>query len=126
MHLFVEFRSASWDATDLDQLLAEIGLGFCSVDEPALTGLFPRRAYLVGDTAYVRFHGRNARDWWSGGSLRYDYKYTREELEQWTKLIREMAGRASQTYIFFNNCHAGHAVLNARMMEDLLGLERED
>lgn len=125
MPLFTEFRHASWDGPDLEEFLRGVGLGFCSVDEPSLAGLFPRRALLVGDVAYVRFHGRNAGDWWSGGPRRYDYQYTRAELEQWTSLIREMAARAKRTYVFFNNCHAGHAVLNARMMEELLGLERE-
>lgn len=123
--LFAEFRHASWDGADLEACLHKAGLGFCAVDEPSLSGLFPRRALLVGNTAYVRLHGRNSRDWWSGGSRRYDYLYDEKELEQWSTLITEMATRAGQTFVFFNNCHAGHAVLNARMMEELLGLERE-
>ena len=105
-------------------LLADLNVGFCAVDEPALPGLFPNRTFLVGDVAYVRFHGRNGGDWWTGGPLRYDYNYIEAELNQWTGLIREMAAKAKQTYIFFNNCHAGHAVLNARMMEELLGISR--
>ncbi len=123
--LFVEFRHASWDQPELGDLLREKGLGFCSVDEPALRGLIPRRALLTGETAYVRFHGRNAGAWWGGGSERYNYLYSRGELEDWAQMIREMAQQARQTYVFFNNCHAGHAVVNARMMEELLGLERE-
>jgi uncharacterized protein YecE (DUF72 family) len=119
--LFVEFRHASWDGPDLDAILGALGLGFCSVDEPALAGLFPRRAASVGPVAYVRFHGRNAGEWWSGGAQRYDYLYSRAELEPWAGLIRELAARAEQTYVFFNNCHAGQAVLNARMMEEILG-----
>ncbi len=122
--LFAEFRHASWAGPDLEELLRGLGLGFCSVDEPALAGLFPRRAAAVGPVAYVRFHGRNAGQWWSGGAQRYDYLYNRAELEQWAELIRDLAARAAQTYIFFNNCHAGQAVLNARMMEEILGLER--
>ncbi len=106
-------------------MLSGLRVGFCSVDEPSLAHLFPRRAVLVGKVAYVRFHGRNAGDWWSGGPRRYDYAYNRGELEPWAAVIQEMAGRAERTYVFFNNCHAGHAVLNARMMEELLGLEPE-
>lgn len=124
--LFAEFRHASWDKPELSDFLKETDLGFCSVDEPALAGLFPRRALRAGPIAYVRFHGRNAADWWSGGALRYSYDYAAEELHQWIDLIKEMAGGAEQTYLFFNNCHAGHAVKNARMMEELLGLARED
>ena len=124
--IFAEFRHVSWDAPDLTTMLEAVSLGFCAVDEPALTGLFPRRALRAGPISYVRFHGRNAADWWSGGALRYHYDYTAEELRQWVDLIKGMADGAEKTYLFFNNCHAGHAVKNARMMEELLGLERED
>jgi uncharacterized protein YecE (DUF72 family) len=123
--VFVEFRHASWDGPDLEDYVRALGCGFCSVDEPALAGLFPRRAVAVGPVAYVRFHGRNAGQWWSGGAQRYDYLYSRPELEPWAELVRDLATRAEQTYVFFNNCHAGQAVINARMMEEILGLERE-
>jgi len=120
--LFAEFRHASWDRPDLGPRLAELGYGFCSIDEPDLRGLIPQRAELVGDVAYVRLHGRNARDWWGGGSERYNYLYRREELEEWAGLVRGLAREAQRTYVFFNNCHAGHAVVNARMLEELLDL----
>ena len=121
--LFVEFRHGSWDTPELEEMLRGKGLGFCSVDEPRLPGLIPQKALLTGETAYVRLHGRNGRDWWGGGSERYNYLYRKEELEEWAQVIRELSTQAHRTYIFFNNCHAGHAVANARMMEELLGLE---
>lgn len=117
---FVELRHASWDAPDLPALMGTIGCGFCSVDEPRLPGLIPQRAFVAGETAYVRLHGRNARDWWGGGSERYNYLYRPDELEGWAEIVRRLAQEARATYVFFNNCHAGHAVVNARMMEDLL------
>jgi uncharacterized protein YecE (DUF72 family) len=120
MPVFVEFRHASWDTPDLRDALQQLGYGFCSIDEPALPGLIPRRAFVTGETAYVRLHGRNARDWWGGGGDRYNYLYSRPELEEWADIVRTLANEAKQTYVFFNNCHAGHAVVNARMMEELL------
>jgi uncharacterized protein YecE (DUF72 family) len=33
-----------------------------------------------------------------------------------------MSQKASKTFVFFNNCHAGQAATNARMMKDLLSL----
>jgi uncharacterized protein YecE (DUF72 family) len=115
-----EFRHASWDTPELRPLLESLGYGFCSVDEPDLPGLIPQRAFLAGETAYVRLHGRNAADWWGGGSERYNYLYSRPELEAWAGIVRDLAREARQTYVYFNNCHAGHAVVNARMLEDLL------
>ncbi len=120
--LFIEFRHDSWDNPVLEPMLTELGVGFCSVDEPALPGLYPPKGLLVGDVAYLRFHGRNEKDWWNGGDKRYDYLYKKSELEQWTTFVNDLATQARQTYIFFNNCHSGHAVMNARMMEELLGI----
>jgi len=123
--LFVEFRHDSWAAEEVFHSLGESGIGYCSVDEPALPGLMPPMARLTGDVAYVRLHGRNARTWWGGGAGdRYDYDYRREELEEWLGKIRELAERARKTYVFFNNCHAGQAARNARLMMDMLRGDR--
>lgn len=119
--LFVEFRHESWGDDQVFRSLAEQGIGYCSVDEPRLPGLMPPLARLTADTAYVRFHGRNARTWWGGGKgLRYDYEYKPEELREWMGRIHELAERAKKTYVFFNNCHAGQAARNARLMMDML------
>jgi len=120
MPLFVEFRHSSWISREVVAGLEERRLGICSVDEPDLPGLIPRWAVRAGDTAYVRLHGRNAKAWWKGGGERYHYLYDRAELAEWAATIRELAEGARRTYVFFNNCHAGHAVVNARMMDEML------
>jgi len=119
--LFVEFRHDSWAAPDVGDWLRTRGLGFCAVDEPALPGLMPPVAMVTGGDAYVRFHGRNAKNWWGrGGGDRYDYDYPAAELKEWVQKVRELAERARRTYLFFNNCHAGQAARNAKLMQDLL------
>jgi len=119
--LFVEFRHAAWMDERVFRYLDERGIGYCSVDEPALPGLVPAVARLTGSVGYVRFHGRNARTWWGrGGGDRYDYDYSPEELKEWVRKIRELAEKASKVYVFFNNCHAGQAARNALLMRDML------
>ena len=119
--LFVEFRHASWLDERVFRYLDERGIGYCSVDEPALPGLVPALARLTGTVGYVRFHGRNARTWWGrGAGDRYDYDYSPEELKEWVRKIRELAEKASKVYVFFNNCHAGQAARNALLMRDML------
>jgi uncharacterized protein YecE (DUF72 family) len=123
--LWVEFRNASWLVPDLAAFLRTHRLGYCDVDEPSLPGLVPPTGLVTGEDAYVRLHGRNARNWWGrGGGDRYDYDYSEPELRGWLERLREMAERARRTYLFFNNCHAGQAARNAKLMQELLRQQR--
>lgn len=123
--LFVEFRHDSWLTPDLEASLREHQVGFCAVDEPRLRGLMPPVALQTTDDAYIRFHGRNAANWWGrGAGDRYDYDYRRDELQEWVGKIRELAERARRIYLFFNNCHAGQAARSAKLMQDLLRQHR--
>lgn len=62
--LFVEFRHDSWTRNGVFPLLEDFGLRYVSVDEPDLPGLLPPIARATGEIGYVRFHGRNKRNWW--------------------------------------------------------------
>jgi uncharacterized protein YecE (DUF72 family) len=138
--LWVEFRHDSWMHPKLPSWLGERGIGYCAVDEPQLPGLLPPVTHVTNGTGYVRFHGRNARHWWDNGTsrtaaasgaevttkrgsreqLRYDYEYSERELMEWVGRVQELAQKAKQTYLFFNNCHAGQAAKSAKLMEELL------
>ncbi len=118
--LFVEFRHASWLTDRVFRYLEERGIGYCSVDEPALPGLVPPLARITGKVGYVRLHGRNEANWWGKGGDRYDYDYSPEELKEWVAKIRELAEKSSKVYVFFNNCHAGQAARNALLMRDMM------
>lgn len=119
--LWVEFRHDSWAREEARSALRERRLGYCIVDEPSLPGLMPPVTWLTSEDAYVRFHGRNANNWWgrSGGD-RYDYEYDRRELTEWVRKVQDLATQARRTYLFFNNCHAGQAARNAKLMQELL------
>ncbi len=121
--VFVEFRNDSWAHEDTFRDLKGLDLGFCVVDEPRLNGLFPSIVRETNGVGYVRFHGRNARDWWGGDrGLRYAYDYSDRELLDWVGAIRDLASATTDTYLFFNNCHAGRAANNALRMAQLLDL----
>jgi uncharacterized protein YecE (DUF72 family) len=122
--VFVEFRHDSWACDETFAELRELGLGFCAVDEPRLRGLFPAIVRETNGIGYVRFHGRNAKSWWGkGGGDRYNYDYPDSELREWIAVIRDLESVTTDTYLFFNNCHAGRAAHNAKRMEELLELE---
>jgi len=121
--LFVEFRNSTWITDDIFENLQADGLGYCSVDEPHLRGLVPPVARATTDIGYVRLHGRNAKNWWGkGGGDRYDYLYSEAELREWLTKIKAMSQKTKKTYVFFNNCHAGQAARNAKLMKELLSL----
>ncbi len=121
--LFVEFRHDSWLTPALAPSLRREGSGYCVVDEPKLPHLMPPVTMVTAEDAYVRFHGRNAEKWYGGGAHRYDYDYRESELREWIQKIAELATQARRTYLFFNNCHAGQAARNAKLMQELLRQE---
>lgn len=119
--MFVEFRNYTWLNEHLHMFLKENNIGYVNVDEPALKGLLPKQDIVTTDKAYIRFHGRNEKDWWDGqGSTRYDYEYNENELKEWLTNISNILRKTYKTYIFFNNHPNGQAIRNAQQMIDIL------
>jgi uncharacterized protein YecE (DUF72 family) len=78
---------------------------------------------LTSSYGYIRFHGRNAANWWKGTNItRYDYRYSEEELHDWIEPVKVLAAKAEVVIITFNNHFAGQAVENAEEFMKLLGL----
>ncbi len=123
--LVVEFRHFSWVAHDAVSLLRELGIGYCCVDEPKLKGLMPPVAGVTSEIGYVRFHGRNAEKWFQHEEAwqRYDYLYSRKELEEWVPKARKLDSKARETYVFFNNHYQGKAAQNAQQFAGMLDLQ---
>ncbi|MEA2031135.1 MAG: DUF72 domain-containing protein [candidate division Zixibacteria bacterium] len=122
--LFVEFRHRGWVNRTMYDRLRNEGIGYVCVDEPSLPGLLAPDCFATTNTAYIRLHGRNDEQWWNGGPLRYDYNYSGEELESWHQKIKKLKSKGSvdKVFMFFNNCHQGHAVDNALNMKQLLNV----
>jgi len=118
----VEFRHQSWAQPEVEGRLREMNLGFCIVDEPQMGNLMPLRLWHTAEVAYIRFHGRNYKKWFSHKepSERYSYLYKEEELSEWVPRINELAGDAKKVYVFLNNHPIGQAIVNARMLMDML------
>ena len=89
--LVFEFRNRLWQQPATTAMLRELGVGYCNADMPALEGLLEPSADVTSSVGYVRFHGRNARQWWRGSNVtRYEYAYSPEELVPWTGRIAEI------------------------------------
>ena len=118
----VEFRHESWITEEIFGLLSELGLAYCCVDEPRIPILPPPVARQTASVAYVRFHGRNRRNWWKAPDRhgRYDYLYSEAELQEWVPRLRALAQEADRCFAFFNNHVRGQAITNAQMLASLL------
>ena len=119
----VEFRNGQWETEETFRLLAELGLGYCCVDEPGLSGLVSGRVEVTSPVGYVRFHGRNAANWWDSGREsweRYDYLYSEAELSEWLPKADDIDRKADRVYVIFNNHYKGQAPTNAKMFEEML------
>ena len=118
--LAVEFRHDSWYADDVMSTLSSSGINMVSVDLPGLDHLPDGRALHGNDFGYIRFHGRNSEQWYSGSQLRYDYLYSELELRSWFPAIKKLSEQSGKVFMFFNNCHMGKAAMSAELMRRLL------
>jgi len=116
----VEFRNQSWAREERFEWFSQLKLGVCAVDEPKVGSLMAFVPHFTSKIAYFRLHGRNEK-WFSDPEGRYDYLYSREELAGLIPDLLDAEQRGLETYIMFNNCHAGAAARNAAMMRELLG-----
>jgi uncharacterized protein YecE (DUF72 family) len=111
--LVVEFRHRSWVEESVRQLLTELEVNYCNVDEPIFKHHVKPSGYVTGPIGYVRLHGRNYESWYSGSrDERYNYLYSEEELDQWIPRIQEMGSQAKDVYVIGNNHFRGQAPAN--------------
>ena len=122
--LAIELRHRSWsDDPNTAKLLAEGNACWVQIDEPRFESSIARQLPLTSDTAYFRFHGRNADNWWRGdGETRYKYLYSPEEIEELTRKVADANKKAKLTFAFFNNHWQGYAPRNAINMIKALKL----
>lgn len=121
--LFAEFRHRDWQSDETLSFLRELGIAWVNVDLPHFSSLPHPSADATAVSAYVRFHGRNARDWWRGTNVtRYRYDYSADELEPWAHRIIDLAAAPGTrtVYAMFNNHANGRAVTSARLLRGLL------
>ena len=117
--LAVEFRYDEWYRQEILDRISAKGIALVTVDLPKLPHLPPPQAIGGKPFGYIRFHGRNARQWWNGGPLRYDYSYSNEELRSWLPVINRLGSESGRIFVMFNNCHFGQAVKDAIRMDEL-------
>jgi len=125
----VEFRHKSWmeerNREETATFLAEHDLPLVCVDMPQGfdSSLPPVALATSRSLAVVRFHGRNREAWekkTKTAAERFDYDYSKRELQTWVPKIASLAEEARETHVVMNNCYRDYAVNNARQLASLL------
>jgi uncharacterized protein YecE (DUF72 family) len=121
--LVVEVRHASWLDEQILDLLGELGVGICNIDQPLFHRSVRPAAHVTGAIGYVRLHGRNYKQWFSKQAdvrERYDHLYSLDELDPWVTRAKRVAEDATDTYVVTNNHNIGKAVVNALEISSIL------
>jgi uncharacterized protein YecE (DUF72 family) len=130
--LAVELRHKTWSdaGPDTAALLAAYGAAWVLIDEPKFRFSIRQNwtapvETAPGRLAYVRFHGRNAAEWWSHAAAedRYNYLYSAEELAPMAAAVSSLAAQVKKTRLFFNNHFSAQGVANAVQLRRQLGVE---
>jgi uncharacterized protein YecE (DUF72 family) len=122
--LAIEVRHSSWNVPEFYETLRERGIGAVNIDQPVFRHSIKPGAEVTSPIGYVRLHGRNYENWFRDNAEsheRYDYLYTKDELEAWLSRIHEVARQAHDTYVITNNHFRGQAPTNALMLRAMAG-----
>ncbi len=123
--LVIEVRHRSWDCPEAFRFLADIGTGFCNIDQPRVSYSLLPSSCVTSPVGYVRLHGRNVRDWFrknAGRDERYNYLYSNAEITEWLTRIKEIAEKTRELYVITNNHYRGQAACNALQLK--AGIEK--
>jgi uncharacterized protein YecE (DUF72 family) len=121
--LVLEVRHASWIEPGILDLLAELDIGLCNIDQPLFKRSVRPGAETTSGIGYIRLHGRNYQAWFAENANvreRYDYLYPVKELEPWVDRVRDVASKTKETYVMSNNHNLGKAAVNALELSSLL------
>lgn len=120
--LALEVRHASFQSRDFLQFLEDHQVSWVNVDQPLFDDSVVPDSVATGPVGYIRLHGRNYEKWFAHQESweRYNYLYTKKELEPWIDRIKTVAA-SRETYVITNNHFRGQAIVNAGDLQEGLG-----
>lgn len=118
-----ELRHDSWQEPGALAYIRELGAGVANLDFPMGKHSFSLQNCLVGGSAYLRLHGRNAQAWFdrtAGRDATYNYLYSEGEVAEIASRAVTLA-RASRTLtVVANNHYEGKELVAAIQLKSLL------
>ncbi len=118
--LVAEFGCSDWLCPGAARRLSAENIALACIDGGPTLAEKPFFRSTAG-LAYVRFQGRNQSRWIKGdGSAQHNYLYSRAELAAAVPEIRRLEQESERVLVFMNNPWRGQAVVNARMLLELM------
>jgi uncharacterized protein YecE (DUF72 family) len=114
--LVLEVRHASWSEPGTLDMLEQLDMGLCNIDQPLFKTSIKPSAVATSSIGYVRLHGRNYQSWFTENrhvGERYDYLYSIAELDPWLDRVKAVEHATKDIYVVTNNHFLGKAVVNA-------------
>lgn len=107
LRVAAEFRDGSWFDEKIYELLKEHKVAWVMADSPE----YPKAEIVTADFVYIRLHG---------SKTMFSSKYTKKELQDLARRIREWQKQDLDVYCYFNNDERGFAVENAKELIEFL------
>jgi len=85
------------------------------IDSPPNDNLgFMSEVTVTANHSFIRFHGRDSKH-------RYNYLYSKEELEPWASKVKTLQKETAIVRSYFNNHYGAKAVVNGLQFKEILG-----
>ncbi len=113
--LALELRHNSWQAPDALDFLRDMQITVVHLDYPTAKNSFNLRYCDIGEHAYLRLHGRNAKAWFSraGRDETYNYLYNKDEMYRIAERAARIATMSKSLTLIANNHYQGKEFVNA-------------
>jgi uncharacterized protein YecE (DUF72 family) len=121
-HIVLELRHKSWESPDAMGFLEGLGVTVANLDYPTSNQSFNLQHCTVGQTGYLRMHGRNVEKWFSkaGRDEVYNYYYSQSELAGIKSRLDELAKAFQAVTVIANNHYRGAELANAIELKALV------
>src|ERR1043166_984606 len=127
--LAVELRNRGWltgePLDDTLEFFRKRKVALVSVDAPDSSHFMvgPSEDFVTSkQLAYLRCHGRNAEGYVRGRTVakRFNYKYTKEELQELADRAVQMARESAEVHVVYNNNFSNYAPVNAGQFKEIV------
>ncbi len=128
-NLTLELRHSSWQSPDALDYLRELDVSVANLDYPLASNSFSLETCDVGQHAYLRLHGRNAKAWFSKSAGRddsYNYLYNQSELDDIAARAMKIGQLSKSLTLIANNHYRGKEAANALEIKSMLSGDRVD